>query len=71
MIAGRSRFVGAWYAYWPTPGQEKMLSTSTAPASTLAKTSPSTVMIDGSAARSTWRRTTIRSGRPLARAART
>ena len=48
-----------------------MLSTSTAPVSTLAKTSPSTVMIDGSAARRTWRSTTVRSGSPLARAART
>ena len=33
------------------PGQEKMFSTSTAPVSTFANASPSTVMIEGSAAR--------------------
>ena len=41
----------ALYAYWPIPGQVKIFSTSTAPVSTFAKTSPSTVTTDGSAAR--------------------
>ena len=53
------------------PGHEKMFSTSTAPVITFANARPITVTIDGSAARSTWRRITIRSGMPFARAART
>src|SRR2546430_9061575 len=41
-IAGTSTLTAAWNAYWPIPGQEKIFSTSTAPVSTFAKTSPST-----------------------------
>ena len=70
-IAGTSRLTAAVYAYCPTPGQEKIFSTSTAPVRTFAKTSPMTVMTDGSAARRMYRLTTTRSGRPFARAART
>src|SRR5205823_12880908 len=70
-IAGTSRLTAAWYAYWPMPGQEKIFSTRTAPVRTFAKTSPSTVTTDGRAARRMCRTTTIRSGIPFARAART
>ena len=71
MIAGRSSVTALRYAYWPIPGQAKIVSTSTVPVSTFAKTSPITVTTDGRAARRTWRTSTLRSGRPFARAART
>ena len=57
------------YAYWPIPGQAKIVSTSTVPVSTFAN-DPITVTTDGSAARSTYRGARS-SGSPFARAART
>ena len=53
------------------PGQLKIFSISTVPASSPANVTPMTVMIGTSAARSTWRVTIVCVGRPLAYAART
>ena len=59
-------------AYWPTPWRSKTVSVRMAPPpSTAPKSSPQSVTMGIIELRSTWRRITWRSERPLARAVRT
>ena len=71
MIAGKSSEVEARKAYCPMPGHAKILSVSTAPASSPPYEKPITVTTGMSALRRAWRSTTVRSRKPLAWAVRT
>ena len=68
MISGKSWFWIARMVNWPSPGREKVFSTSTAPPSSSPRSMPKMVRIGVRAARRPWRITTVRSGRPFARA---
>ena len=56
--------------YLPMPGSENVLSVRIAPPSSSPRSRPKMVRIGVSAARSPCRTTTVRSGKPLARAVR-
>ena len=72
MIAGRSSVTALRYAYWPMPGQAKIVSTSTVPVSTFAKIEPDHGHDRGQrGAEDVAARARSRSARPFARAART
>ena len=66
-----SRLAIAWNTSRPTPGRLNTFSTTTVPVSRLANCSPMIVSTGTKALRSTWRHSTSRSLRPLARAVRT
>ena len=70
MISGRSWFWMARMVNWPRPGKENVVSVRIAPPSSRPRSRPKIVTMGVSAARSPCLTTTVRSGRPFARAVR-
>ena len=69
MIMGRSCISMASQACLPMPGTPNTISRMSTPPRNQPKSMPSSVMMGLQALRMMWRHTTVRSGRPLARAA--